>query len=62
MAYKRKTQPVEPIPEMEQEQTQEYVVVEAYKANINNKKMSANVGDRVQLTPTQYSVLKRFVL
>ena len=44
------------------EPTKEYVVIKAYTANINNKVMKASIGDRVQLTPTQYSVLKQFVL
>ena len=78
MAYKKKTQPVEPVkevvtPEDEAatftaemfnsiEPTTEYIVVEAYTAHINNKPLKAAVGDRVKLTPTQYNVLKRFVL
>lgn len=40
----------------------QYVVIEAYTANINNKKMSGKVGEIVTFTPTQYQVLKRFVL
>lgn len=70
MAYKRKTPKVEEAAPQEEpsvvekpaEPTTEYVVVEAYTANINNKRLQGTVGQRVRLTPTQYSTLKRFVL
>lgn len=51
-----------PTVEPKTEETTEYTVVESYTANINNKPLKASVGDKVHLTPTQYSTLKRFVL
>lgn len=52
---------VEPV-KQEAEPTTEYTVIESYTAHINNKPLKASKGDKVNLTPTQYSVLKRFVL
>jgi len=40
----------------------QFIVIEAYTANINNKKMSGKVGEIVTLSPTELIVLSRFVL
>jgi len=36
-------------------------VIEKFKANINNHEIIGNVGDEIELTPTEYNVLKRFL-
>lgn len=62
---RRKTQPETPIEDdniPQGEPTTEYIVIESYTANINNKPLKATKGERVHLTPTQYAVLKRFVV
>lgn len=40
----------------------QYIVIETFSANINNKQLKGARGDIVTLTLTEYNVLKRFVL
>lgn len=39
-----------------------YIVTEDFKANVNERSFDAKRGDKIALTPIEYSVLKRFVL
>lgn len=41
---------------------QQYFVTEDFKANVNERSFNAKRGDKIVLTPIEYSVLKRFVM